>query len=146
MKITWKKGQMLPTFDYTITVFNKLSYQDSASGLDVWEKTVLHNCYWGSKAVRSVQGTTVSIGSAFVVRVPKNDAYKPYSEWKNDFKDGFTFSTGDFIVKGEVTEEVTAANIKKVIAKYRPEAFEVRLFRDNTGTIEALEHYHIEGV
>lgn len=146
MKIKWKEGQMLPTFDYTITVLNKLKSTDSATSLDVWKKTVLHNCAWSSNAIRNVQGTTVSIGNAFVVRVPKNIQYKSYSEWKEDME-GFTFSTGDYIIKGEIQEEtVTPNNIQNIVNIHRPEAFEVRFFKNNTGTIEALEHYHIEGV
>lgn len=146
MKIKWKQGQLLPTFDYTITVLNKLKSTDSATKLDVWKKTVLNNCAWSSQAVRSVQGSTVSLGNAFVVRVPKNADYKPYNEWK-DTLDGFTFSTGDYIIKGEITEDtVTPNNVLKIVEAYRPDAFSVVFFKDNTGTVEALEHYHIEGV
>lgn len=146
MRIKWKRGQLLPTFDYTITVLNKLKSTDSATRLDVWKKTVLYNCAWSSQAVRSVQNSTVSLGSAFVVRVPKNKEYHSYKEWKETL-DGFTFSTGDFIILGEIEEEtVTPNNVGDIVNRHRPQAFEVRLFKDNTVTIEALEHYHIEGV
>lgn len=146
MRIKWKQGQLLPTFDYTITVLNKLKSTDSATKLDVWKKTVLTNCAWSSQAVRSVQGSTVSLGNAFVVRVPKNAEYKTYNEWKETL-DGFTFSTGDYIIKGEITEEtVTPNNVQSIVNAHRPEAFSVSFFKDNTGTVEALEHYHIEGV
>lgn len=145
MRITWKPGQMLPTFDYTITVLNKLSAKDSATKLDVWKATVLHNCSWSGRAERNVQGNTVSVGNVFVVRVPKSKDYHPYNEWK-DSMDGFTFSTGDYIIRGEVTEEVTPSTVQSIVNAHKPEAFIVKLFQDNTGTVEALEHYHIEGV
>lgn len=145
-KIKWNKGQLLPTFDYTITVLNKLDSKDSATKMDVWKKTVLNNCSWSTQIVRTVQGSTVSIGSTFVVRVPKNSEYHPYSQWKETL-DGFTFSTGDFIILGEIQEDtVTPNTVGDIVNAYRPQAFEVRLFKDNTGTIEALEHYRIEGV
>ena len=80
MRITWKPGQMLPTFDYTITVLNKLAARDSATKLDVWKATILHNCSWSGRAERSVSGNTVSVGNVFVVRVPKSTDYHPYNE------------------------------------------------------------------
>lgn len=145
MRITWKSGQMLPTFDYTITVLNKLSARDSATKLDVWKSTVLHNCSWSGKAERSMDGNNAVVGNVFVVRVPKSADYHPYNEWKESM-DGFTFSTGDYIIRGEVTDEVTPNTVQSIINAHKPEAFIIKLFQDNTGTVEALEHYHIEGV
>ena len=145
MRITWKPGQMLPTFDYTVTVLNKLAARDSATKLDVWKATVLHNCSWSGHAERSVQGNTVSVGNSYVSRVPKSPDYHPYNKWKEDME-GFTFSTGDYLVRGEITEEVTPQTVQNIVASHRPEAFMVKFFQDNTGTIEALEHYHLEGV
>lgn len=145
MRITWKPGQMLPTFDYTVTVLNKLAARDSATKLDVWKSTVLHNCSWSGRAERSMDGNNATVGNVFVVRVPKSADYHPYNEWKNSM-DGFTFSTGDYIIRGEVTEEVTPSTVQDIVNRHKPEAFIVKLFKDNTGTIEVLEHYHIEGV
>lgn len=136
---------MLPTFDYTITVLNKLAARDSATKLDVWKSTVLHNCAWSGRAERSVQNNTVSVGNVFVVRVPKSNDYHPYSEWKETL-DGFTFSPGDYIIRGEITEEVTPNTVLDIVDAHKPEAFIVKFFQDNTGSIEALEHYHIEGI
>lgn len=145
MRISWKPGQMLPTFDYTITVLNKLSARDSATKLDVWKATVLHNCSWSGRAERSMDGNNATVGNVFVVRVPKSADYHPYNEWKRSM-DGFTFSTGDYIIRGEITEEVTPSTVQSIVNAHKPEAFIIKLFQDNTGTVEALEHYHIEGV
>lgn len=148
MIVKWKQGQLLPTFDYTITILNKLKATDSATKLDVWKKTVINNCAWSSNIVRNVSGTTVSVGTSFVVRIPKSDEYKPYNEWKDsETLEGFTFSTGDYLIKGEIAEDViTPNNVQTIVKQHRPEAFEIRYFKDNTGTIELAEHYHIEGV
>lgn len=145
MRITWKPGQMLPTFDYTVTVLNKLAARDSATKLDVWKATVLHNCSWSGRAERSMDGNNATVGNVFVVRVPKSADYHPYNEWKGSM-DGFTFSTGDYIIRGEITEEVTPSTVQSIVNAHKPEAFIIKLFQDNTGTVEALEHYHIEGV
>lgn len=142
----WNKKQLLPTFNQKITILNKLKGIDSATRLDVWKKTTLDSCFFNTQTVRNINGTTVTVGHNFICRVPKNENYRPYNEWIEDLE-GFTFSTGDYIIKGEVTEDlITLDNIKKIIAKYKPNAFEIRFFKDNTGTIGLLEHYHLEGV
>lgn len=146
MKIKFKSGQMLPTFDYTVTILNKLKAQNSATRQDVWFKTVVQNCAWTSNLVRNISGTSVSVGGSYVVRIPKNENYKPYAEWIKD-NQGFTFSTGDYLILGEIEEEIiTPQTVIQLIQKYRPNACEIRYFKDNTETIELAEHYHLEGV
>src|SRR5690625_3668132 len=105
MKINKNKQQLLPTFNCTITILNKLDGINSKTGLDVWKKTVLHNCFFSTQAIRNISGTTVSIGNNFVCRIPKNNNYKPYNEWIDNLG-GFTLSTGDFIIKGEIEEDI----------------------------------------
>lgn len=145
MRITWKHGQMLPTFDYTITVLNKLAAKDSATKLDVWKSTVLHNCSWKSLSERNVSGNTASVGGVFVVRIPKSKDYHEYREWKENME-GFTLSTGDYVIKGEVMEEITPNTIIDVVNSYKPDAFIIKTAQNNAETIELAEHYHIEGV
>lgn len=146
MKIQFKPGQMLPTFDYTVTILNRQKAQHSETRQDIWYKSVVENCAWTSQVVRNVSGTTVSVGASYIIRIPKNPNYKPYSEWIQDIQ-GFTFSTGDYLILGEIEEEIiTPQTVLSIVQKYRPNACEIRLFKDNTGTIELAEHYHLEGV
>lgn len=128
---------------HTITVLNRRDGRDSPDHLDAWKKTVLDHCTWTQEQTRA-QGTEVKEEAAYLVRVPPSEYYRPYGEWKKDMA-GFTFSPGDYVIKGEIAEEVTAENVQRVVTKYRPGAFEVRLFRDNTGT-GYLDHYRLEGV
>lgn len=60
--------------------------------------------------------------------------YLPYKEWmKPENRDShFTVREGDYVVKGEVTEEVTTANIRAVVKLYEPQAFQVQAFQDCT--------------
>lgn len=140
------QNQLLPTFDYTITLINKLKATDSATKVESYYKTVLHNCAFTTESIRNVQGSTTSVGNVYVTRIPKNMNYKPYSEWVSSL-DGFTISLDDYVIKGEIEEEViTPQTIAKIINKYRPNAFQIRSFKDNTGTIELAEHYKLEGV
>lgn len=142
MRVAWKSGSLTPTFTETITLLNKLDAKDSETGLDVWKSTVLHDCAWSEKSVRSVQGNVVSVGRSIIVRIPSSPDFHPYSEWK-DGMNGFTLSTGDCIVRGTVSEAVTADNVKSVLAAH--EGFVVKSAKINTA-IPALAHYLAEGV
>lgn len=132
----------LPTFRHTITILNKRDGKDSPDHLDAWKKTVLHQCTWVQKQIRA-EGIEASVGAEYLVRVPPSAEYRPYSAWKADME-GFTFSPGDYVIKVEIPESVTPENAQSVVNKYRPNAFEVQLFRDNTGT-GYLDHYRLEG-
>lgn len=142
MRVAWRPGRLTPAFTETITLLNKLDAKDSTSGMDEWKSTVLHDCAWSEKAVRSVQGNVVSVGRSIIVRIPASPDFRPYSEWK-DGMDGFTLSAGDCIVRGEISEKVTADNVKSVLAAY--DGFVVKSAKINTA-IPSLAHYLAEGV
>lgn len=138
----------LPTWIHTVTVLNKRAGRDSPDGLDTWKKTVLHDCFWAGKQTRGQSGqmsTTVEVneGASYLVRIPRSEEYRLYRAWKSDMM-GFTFSPGDYIIRGEVNSEINPETIQSVVKLYRPEAFEVWLFKDNTGG--PLPHYRLEGV
>ena len=140
--------KILPTFRHTITVLNKRDGRDSPYHLDAWKKTVLRQCAWKQTETQSQPGrlsdaVEINKGEDYLVRVPPSTEYQPYSAWK-DTMEGFTFSPGDYVIKGEITDEVTAETVQSIVSQHRPDAFEVRLFRDNTGT-GYLDHYRLEG-
>ena len=107
-------------YNETITILNKLRRTDSGTGRDIWHKTVLHNVAWYTDSARSAGGSAVYIGSYITVLIPFHDNYLPYIEWKEPgMQDGhYTISLSDYIIKGEVTENITADNIVKSIEKY----------------------------
>lgn len=138
----------LPTWVHTVTVLNKRAGRDSADYLDSWKKTVLRDCFWAGKQTRGQAGrmassTEINEGASYVLRVPQAPEYRPYREWKGDMA-GFTFSPGDYIILGEVAEEITPETVQAVVESRRPYAFEVQLFKDNT--VGPLPHYRLEGV
>lgn len=140
--------KQLPTFKHTVTVLNKRDGLDSPDHLDAWKKTVLKQCAWKQTETQGQSGrasddTEISEGAEYLVRVPPSTEYRPYSVWKGTME-GFTFSPGDYVLKDEITEEVTAETVQSVVSQHRPDAFEVRLFRDNTGS-GYLDHYRLEG-
>ena len=134
---------MLPTFNQKITILNKVKAIHSGINRDVWVKTILNNCFFNMSRQRNISGTVVTNGSVFICRIPKNYKYKPYNEWIKNL-DGFTLSTGDYIVSGTVEEE-NIDNIIKLIEKYKPNVFQITRFKDNT-IFKHLAHYCVEGV
>lgn len=142
----------------TITILNKLKKSDSATGLDVWYKRTLQNCVWNVEAVANQSGTTTSLGATIQCQIPQsNGGYLPYNEWKQagNQSEHWTVSQNDYVVLGEVTEEVTAANIVKVLSSYEPNACKIQLFEDRTlkgGAIASgflgqySNYYYVEGV
>lgn len=113
----------------TITVLSKSKNPNTHK--DEWRKIVLTGCNWSAKTVRNVSGSTASISYTLSCRIPYNGAQ-------------IAINLGDYAVKGEIKEEITSDNIVKVVNSYRPNAFMIKSFKDNTA--DRLKHYHIEGV
>lgn len=145
-------------YDSTITVINKLDAKDAALASDAYYKTVIKGCMWSDSSTRTV-GTdgTVSIATVHNVQIPEMADYLPYREWikPENRDDHFTVREGDYVVLGDVTEEVTPSTVRKVVAQYEPEAFQVQSFRDctfgegfnssKTGWLRFAEVLSIEG-
>lgn len=85
----------------------------------------------------------VDEGASYLLRVPQSEDYRPYRDWKDDMS-GFTFSPGDYVIRGEVMEEITPDNVQAVVERHRPDAFEVQKFKPNVDG--PLPHYRLEGV
>lgn len=144
-------------YDKTVTVINKLDARDSALKQDEYFKHEIDHVMWSLVTTRSVaQDGTVTIGTSHRVQIPESESYVPYKKWVGtDHQSVFTVRAGDYVVLGSVAEEVSAATIKKVIAQYEPEAFQVQTFRDATkgdgfthstkGVRRFIEPYIIEG-
>lgn len=145
-------------YDDTITVINILDSSDSLLKQDMPYKTVIPHCMWSDKPQRTV-GTngTVIIGTVHQVQIPESENYMPYREWRKheNRKDAFTLQPGDYIVRGEVTEELDATNLRKTLKAYEPDVFPIQLFRDATkgagfdhsteGIMRFSEMYYVEG-
>lgn len=142
-------------YDETVTLVNRLDAKDGGSKQDEYRKTVLVGCMWDQTAQRTVQSDgTVVIGTVHRVQIPESPNYRPYRDWAKD-PSGFTLRQGDWLVRGEVAEELDASNVRKVLAQYEPDAFQVQHFRDLTkkegfvhtteGVMRFAECYYVEG-
>ena len=146
--VSFTNTQLLPTFDYTVTLLNRIKAQDSITKRDVWHTTVVRNCFFEVTTVRQAQGNNVSMGGAYKCLIPKQENYLPYHLWVKSPDNNLTFSEGDYIIRGELAEDeiVTPESVVKIVRQHKPDAFQIRTFTDRTGTIELAEHYDVEGV
>lgn len=135
-------------YNETITIFNKLRRDDSITGRDVWHKTVIHNAAWYTDSARSAGGSAVYIGSYITILIPFENNYLPYIEWKKPgMQDGhYTMSLSDYVVKGEVTESITADNIVKTLEKYGEDVCLVKHHNELHNRFGATVQLKIQGV
>lgn len=112
---------MIPMYDKTVTIVNKLKKVDSGVNAtnDTWKKTVITNAEFKKKTVRTVSGSTVSIGESEVVLIPFGNGYLPYETWKTDTSKGYTMEPGDVIFYHYLTEVPTSANITALKQSYK---------------------------
>src|SRR5574344_1209950 len=108
-------------YDKTVTIVNKLKKADSGIGAttDTWKKTVIDSAEFHKKVIRTVSGSTVSIGESEVVLIPFGSGYLPYETWKSDTTKGFTMEAGDIIFYGTLAETPTSANISTLKQTYK---------------------------
>ena len=131
----------------TITLYNK--YIDDENRRVIWYRHVLSGCYIGTKDVRSVNGSEITLANTTVIRVPYSQIYIAHDSWdKSDARDDhITFRVGDIIVKGECETEIdenkSGSRSNDVISNNSENAFVIKLFADNTNV--SPRHYRIEG-
>lgn len=135
-------------YNQRITILNKLKRTDSATGLDVWYKSVVDDAAWYKETLRDVNNSSVFIGEVVKVLIPFNEIYIPYKTWKLPGKQEnyFTMSTGDYIILGDVPEEVTAKNVTEIVKQYAPDVCTVKSCRENHKRFWATVQLKIEGV
>ena len=137
---------MIPMYDKTVTIVNKLKKADSGVGAttDTWKKTVINTAEFHKKVVRDVNGSTVSIGEAEIVLIPFGQGYLPYETWKADTSKGFTMEPGDVIFYHSLTEIPTSANLTGLKQTYKNcDVRTVEIAKDNG---LAMVQVKVEGV
>lgn len=144
---------MNPNYNQIITIYNCFRALDNPdSKKDIWQKTVLHNCFY-----KSVMGRTEyadkepKMQNVYTARIPESDKYKPYREWiklpSEDRKEYFTCSLKDIVIKGECLEEITSVTpntAAELLSRNKPDAFIVTAFSDNTSH-QMGKHYRLGG-
>lgn len=120
----------------TITLINKLDAKYALLKQDAYYVTILHNCMWSDEFNNGVSSSgVVTPTTIHRIQIPANaGSYMPYVEWRklDAREDYFTLRTGDYIVRGEITDQVDASNIRSIVADFEPNAFQVRAWRELT--------------
>ena len=104
---------------------------DSATGQDVWYKTVITDAAWYQNSERTATANSTYVGTYVNVLIPFHDEFLPYNEWKQSGNQvgHYTISIGDYVVLGEVTDTITASNIVKTLEKYGEDVCLVKYHR-----------------
>lgn len=138
---------MNQNYIHTITLYNRIQAADSKDKKEHWKRTVLHNCFWKAQVNTNFNTTQASVQNTYVVRIPKDGRYLTYAEYKDSPEEHFTVSQGDIVICGECAEEITVESGKtaaQVLNRYKPSAFKVTAFSDNTSFLLA-KHYRLGG-
>ena len=135
-------------YNQRVTILNKLKRTDSKTGVDVWRKSTVDDVVWYTKSARSAGSSSVFIGTYITVLFPFNSRYLPYMEWKKpgNQDEHFTMSSGDYIILGDVPENITANNIIKVLEQYGENVCQVKHHNGNYKRFGARVQLKVEGV
>ena len=138
---------MNQNYVYTITLYNRIRATDNVNKKDQWKKTVLPNCFWKSVISTGFSETQANVQNTYVVRIPQDDRYLPYPEYVKYPEGRFTVSQDDIVILGECMEEITGEagqTATQIMNKYKPNAFKVTAFSDNTA-FRIAKHYRLGG-
>lgn len=135
-------------YNQRVTILNKLKRTDSKTGVDVWRKSIVDDVVWYTKSARSAGSSSVFISTYITVLFPFNSRYLPYMEWKKpgNQDEHFTMSSGDYIILGDVPENITANNIIKVLEGYGENVCQVKHHNANYKRFGARVQLKVEGV
>lgn len=137
-------------YNQKVTILNRLRRADGTAGVDVWYKHTLDNVAWYTDSARSAGGSTVFIGTYITILIPFTDEYVKYKDWKllsDEEKAGkFTISASDYIVLGDVTEDINAQNVVATMQEYGDDVCLVRHRKECYDRFGATVQLKIEGV
>lgn len=131
-------------FTDTITIFNH--YKEN--GHDRWKRTVLTNCQWVRKIVRTVDSGGKLIKTPEVkVTIPYRGDYISAATWaKLPDKTGFwTIDTEhglDMLVLGGVPKELSENYTPKMLGRDYPDVITAKTLADNTNR-DRLKHWKV---
>ena len=106
---------MNPNYIHTLTLYNCLKAVHNPFKKDIWQKRILHNCFYKAVTAHTENNAQAGVSNTYVVRIPESEFYLPYREWSKlqdeERKHFFTLSIGDIIIYGECEEEINSDNI-----------------------------------
>lgn len=129
--------RLLEKYGEPITLVNVLDAKTAQLKVDVPYVTVIHGCMWSESYERGTSSSgTVVPSTIHKVQIPEaaKANYVPHSQWKkmDSRGDVFTLSTSDYVIRGDVKDEINAETLKAVISDYEPNVFKIKAFRELT--------------
>lgn len=120
----------------TVTIINRLDAKDAALKQDVYYATVIGGCMWSDEFKNGTSSDgVVTPTTIHKVQVPSSAKnYAKYRDWRElQGRAGtFTLRTGDYVIRGAVEGEISASDIRSIVSRYEPDAFQVKAWRELT--------------
>lgn len=130
-------ARLLEKYGEPVTLVNILDAKSAALNQDVPYATVIHGCMWSESYERGMSSSgTVVPSTLHKVQIPEaaKANYVPHSQWKkmDGRGDKFTLSTFDYVIRGDVEDDINSETLKAVISDYEPNVFRIKAFRELT--------------
>ena len=141
-----------------VTIINRLKSKDNESKRDKFYKKTLDNCIWDKAKLANQSGKAIYYSNGYSVQIPteQNCKYKDYREWITDIENSFTLYLDDYVILGEVTEDITPESLKDIVNKYSPFVFKISSiedynsrdgisFNNNNFAMKYASYYEVKG-
>lgn len=131
-----------------VIVANKLPFDKSSTGQDVWYKSYVDVIDYTVDKVTNANGAEVSMGEAYTILFPFNDSYVPSKKWNDsDFNNRdttYTMQTGDIIFFDDFDDAITPNSILELQDMYQ--SCEVRVVEEREQMYGVKEQLRVSGV
>ena len=130
-----------------ITLLNRVSGKDTLDHLDAWYKSKLTNVEWTTETVSTINRTDIEIGEKYIVLLPFDKRYVEYNDYISaDKTSHYTVSVDDYVVLGDLEEEITSDNVVDVVSKSKCRVVRVKSYRTAEEKHGIKVQVKIEGV
>ena len=134
-----------PTFNSTITLYNRYTDRSGDKAYTTWHRTVLKECFFKTETVTQLNGNSLSMADSYICRIPEDDRF---TEEYMGLEGSFTLKPEDVIVLGEVDDEISDFKGKRIadlLQRYAGRSFTVKSVSINT-KLPFARHYRAKGV
>lgn len=115
-------------YNEKITVINRIRGPDLGQREDILVASSVDSVLYRFKSNYISNNGNVSKQQELIVLFSDISLYKPYKEFVSykGSSDFFTLSLGDYIVLGDIFDEVNSSNIRDILSKYEPYVYKIQ--------------------
>lgn len=96
----------------TVTIFNK--YYDKENDLYRYKRKIIRGVDWQDDIISNVENNGLTVVNQCTIFMDIQNDYKSPKAFRSNPETGFTLAPGDYIVKGEIDEDIIIPeNLKK---------------------------------